>query len=58
VFLARGLVQHYLYDADHTGWLAFARISMGYPVTIGALGLTLLLVRRVRRAATPATPAT
>ncbi len=49
IFLARGLVQHFLYDADQTGWLAFARISMGYPVTLGALGLTLLLVRRVRR---------
>jgi intracellular septation protein A len=51
VFLARGLVQHYLYDSDKTGWLAFARISMGYPVTLAALGLTLLLVRRVRRRA-------
>ena len=49
VFLARGLVQHYLYDANQTGWLAFARISMGYPVTLGALGLTLLVVRRIRR---------
>jgi hypothetical protein len=51
VFLARGLVQHYLYDSDKTGWLAFARISMGYPVTLAALGVTLLLVRRVRRRA-------
>jgi intracellular septation protein A len=49
IFAARGLVQHYLYDADQTGWLAFARIAMGYPVTLGALGVTLLLVRRIRR---------
>jgi hypothetical protein len=48
-------VQHYLYDANHTGWLAFARISMGYPVTLAALGVTLLLVRRVRRPAQAAT---
>lgn len=57
VFLARGLVQHYLYDSDKTGWLAAARLSMGYPVTLAALGLTLLLVRRVRRTALPAAPA-
>jgi hypothetical protein len=47
VFLARGLVQHFLYDADRTGWLAVARIAMGYPVTLAALGVTLLAVRRV-----------
>jgi hypothetical protein len=51
VFLARGVVQHFLYDSDRTGWLAFARVSMGYPVTLAVLGLTLLLVRRVRRPA-------
>jgi intracellular septation protein A len=54
VFLARGLVQHYLYDTDRTGWLVAARLAMGYPVTLAALGLTLLLVRRVRRRSVPA----
>jgi hypothetical protein len=49
VFLSRGLVQRFLYEEDRTGWLAFARLAMGYPVTIGALALTVLLVRRVRR---------
>jgi Protein of unknown function (DUF3159) len=49
VFLARGIVQHYLYDSNHTGWLAAARLAMGYPVTIGALAITVLAVRRVRR---------
>jgi Protein of unknown function (DUF3159) len=49
VFLARALVQRYLYDQDLTGWLAFARIAMGYPVTIGALAVSVLAVRRVRR---------
>jgi hypothetical protein len=53
VFLARGVVQHYLYDSNHTGWLAAARLAMGYPVTLGVLGITLLAVRRVRRAAPP-----
>jgi Protein of unknown function (DUF3159) len=53
IFLVRGLVQHYLYDSNHTGWLAAARLAMGYPVTIGALAVTVLAVRRVRRAALP-----
>ena len=50
VFLARGLVQRYLYDQDLTGWLAFARLAMGYPVTIAALAVSVFAVRRVRRA--------
>lgn len=49
VFLSRGLVQRFLYEEDRTGWLAVARLAMGYPLTIGALALTVLLVRRVRR---------
>ncbi len=38
VFGARYLVQSELYDADQTGWLAAARIGMGWPLT----GLVLL----------------
>ncbi len=49
VFLARGLVQRFLYEEDRTGWLAVARLSMGYPLTIGALAVSVLAVRRVRR---------
>jgi Protein of unknown function (DUF3159) len=49
VFLSRGIVQRFLYEEDRTGWLAFARLAMGYPITIGALALTVFLVRRVRR---------
>jgi hypothetical protein len=49
VFLARGLVQHYLYDQDATGWLAVARLAMGYPFTIGAVAVSVLAVRRVRK---------
>jgi Protein of unknown function (DUF3159) len=51
VFLARGLVQRFLYDQDRTGWLAVARLAMGYPLTVAALGVTILAVRRVRRRA-------
>ena len=47
VFAARFFVQDSLYDAGSTGWLAFARIAMGYPL----LGLALLVVYwAVRRA--------
>lgn len=49
VSLARFLVQDSLYDADKTGWLAAARLIMGYPLTLLALGATVLWVRRVRR---------
>ena len=48
VFLARALVQRYLYAQDLTGWLAFARLAMSSPVTIGALAVSVLAVRRVR----------
>ncbi|HST66655.1 MAG TPA: DUF3159 domain-containing protein [Mycobacteriales bacterium] len=49
VFLARGLVQRYLYDQDSTGWLAVARLAMGYPLTIGAVAISVLAVRKVRK---------
>jgi len=50
VFLSRGLVQRFLYEEDRTGWLAVARLAMGYPLTVGALAVTVIAVRRVRRA--------
>ncbi|MEN3358145.1 MAG: hypothetical protein V7637_2127 [Mycobacteriales bacterium] len=53
VFLARGLVQRFLYNEDRTGMLAVARLAMGYPLTVGALALTIVAVRRVRRQADP-----
>ncbi|WP_433544364.1 DUF3159 domain-containing protein (plasmid) [Streptomyces sp. CA-294286] len=40
VFAARFVVQQWLYEEDSTGWLAFARIAMGYPL----LALALLVV--------------
>src|SRR5690606_2403171 len=33
VFAAKYVVQQWLYSEDQTGWLAFARIAMGYPLT-------------------------
>jgi len=47
--LARFVVQRGLYDANETGWLAAARLAMGYPLTIAVLAVTVLWVRRVRR---------
>jgi phage shock protein PspC (stress-responsive transcriptional regulator) len=46
VFGARYLVQSQLYDSDHTGWLAAARIAMGWPLTAVALAVTVWAVRR------------
>lgn len=57
VFLSRGLVQRFLYEEDRTGWLAVARLAMGYPLTVGALAVSVLAVRRVRRmTAVPTAP--
>lgn len=53
VFLARYLVQNHLYDDDRTGWLAAARIGMGWPLTALALLVTLWAVRRADRAVEP-----
>jgi hypothetical protein len=49
LFLARGIVQATLYGHHATGWLAFARIAMGYPLYIAAVGLGFLVVNRARR---------
>jgi len=49
VFIARYLVQSHLYDTGHTGVLAATRIAMGWPLTILAVGATVLLVRRADR---------
>jgi hypothetical protein len=44
VCAARFAVQRWLYDTDQVGWLAFARIAMGYPVFILAIIGTALIV--------------
>jgi hypothetical protein len=50
IFLARGIVQLALFHDNATGWLAVARIAMGYPLTILAIGFGLWTVRRARQA--------
>jgi hypothetical protein len=49
IFLARGLVQYALFKHNSTGWLAAARIAMGYPLTIAAVGFGFWAVNRARR---------
>jgi hypothetical protein len=49
VFAARFVVQNWLYGQDATGWLAFARIAMGYPLTAVALVVVVWAVRRADR---------
>jgi MFS family permease len=48
LFLARGIVQAALYHEKATGWLAFARIAMGYPLFVVVLGASYWVVRRAR----------
>jgi hypothetical protein len=46
VFFARFVVQRWLYDEDQVGWLAVARLGMGYPLMAVALVATVWAVRR------------
>lgn len=54
VFAARFLVQNWLYGEDAIGWLAFARIAMGYPLMALTLAVVVWAIRRAdkRRSAT------
>ncbi|TDC09703.1 DUF3159 domain-containing protein [Nonomuraea longispora] len=49
VFAARYVVQRWLYEEDYTGWLALAKITMGYPLLALALVTTVWAVRRSER---------
>ncbi|HEY3737339.1 MAG TPA: DUF3159 domain-containing protein [Jatrophihabitans sp.] len=49
LFVLRGGVQAVLYHRDATGWLAVARIVMGFPLYIAAVGIGYWLVRQARR---------
>ncbi|GFG76319.1 DUF3159 domain-containing protein [Mycobacterium botniense] len=50
VFGARFVVQRLLYDADQTGWLAVARIAMGWPLTAVAAAATYGAIKAAQRA--------
>jgi hypothetical protein len=49
VFASRFVVQHELYDANQTGWLGFARIAMGWPLTGVAALATYLAIKSAQR---------
>jgi hypothetical protein len=53
VFLARGIVQFALFQHNATGWLAFARIAMGFPLYVAAVGFGFWIVTRARKRLTP-----
>ena len=57
VFASRFVVQRHLYDADETGWLAAARIAMGWPLTAVAALATYLAIRSAQRAIAANAPA-
>ena len=57
VFLARGVVQLTLYEHNVTGWLAFARVAMGYPLWIAAVAFAFLVGARARHAVSRAAAA-
>lgn len=44
VCAARFIVQRWLYDSDQVGWLAVARIAMGYPLFILVIICTVLII--------------
>lgn len=46
VFAARFVVTQWLYLSDATGWLAFAKIAMGTPLTVLALLVVVWAFRR------------
>lgn len=50
VFGARFVVQGLLYNADKTGWLAAARIGMGWPLTVLAALATYAAIKSAQRA--------
>lgn len=50
LFAARAAVQSSLFAVDRTGWLAVARLSMGYPMYIAALAFAFWVCRRAHRA--------
>ena len=53
VFAARFAVQRQLYSANEVGWLATARLLMGYPLYLLAIVATVLIVGSANGMALP-----
>lgn len=56
LFLSRAIVQTSLFQHNATGWLAVARIAMGYPLYILTLGYIFWVCRRAQRPLRAAEP--
>jgi hypothetical protein len=56
IFAARAFVQLALFQDNKTGWLAVARIAMGYPLYVLAIGFGFWIVNRARRRLVAETP--
>ena len=54
VFASRAVVQAVLYAMDRPGLLAASKLLMGWPLTIGAVALTVAYVKRTRERRSPA----
>jgi Protein of unknown function (DUF3159) len=53
VFVARAVVQLSLFRQNRTGWLAVARLAMGYPLYIAVIAFAFWIVRRARHRLPP-----
>jgi hypothetical protein len=51
IYAAEAAVQTYFYNADRTDLLAISKLALGWPLTIGAVALTVAYVRRSHRLA-------
>jgi hypothetical protein len=49
MFAARALVQLSLFRDNKTGWLAFTKIVMGFPLYLVVVGVVFWVVRRGRQ---------
>lgn len=54
VFASRAVVQTVLYAMDRPGLLAASKLLMGWPLTIGAVALTVAYIKRTRERRSPA----
>ena len=48
MFIARAAVQLSLFQHNRTGWLAVAKLAMGFPLYIAVVGIVFWVVRRTR----------
>ena len=48
MFVARAAVQVSLFQHNRTGWLAVAKLAMGFPLYIAVIGVVFWVVRRTR----------